>query len=494
MPASILLIDPEPPIQRQVRAACQQLEVRLLVAERLEDAFPLMDEQEPDVVLLDVDRPGSGRFKGFETLLKRQPRLCCILIADRRRSEQAIEAMKRGAIDYLLKPLNHEILVDRLDDALRISRDMTVPAVYEAQPRDRTVDRIIGQSPVMQEVFKLVGLVAPRNVNLLITGESGTGKELIAKAIYHHSRRKDKPFLAVNCAAIPETLLESELFGHEKGAFTGAHVRRIGKFEQCEGGTLFLDEVGDIPLTTQTKLLRVLQDGSFQRLGGTETIHCDVRIIAATNQQIEKLIDERRFRQDLYYRLNVTTIHVPPLRERDLDPVLLAHYFVQKYNPILGTQLQRFAPEVLPILLNYSWPGNVRELENVMKASLVMARGNVFRPEFLPEKIRSMGMGEAKKSGNSVPAREPIFPVGDLGEICRQFLANKHFHGQIYKQAIHSAEREIIRAALQHTGGRLAPAARILGITRTTLRKKMELLGVEVSTAVIDREASAHNG
>ena len=361
---------------------------------------------------------------------------------------------------------------------------MTVPTVYESDTRAAPGERIVGQSSAMQEVFKLIGLIAPRDVNVLITGESGTGKELVAKALYHHSPRQDRPFLAVNCAAIPETLLESELFGHEKGSFTGADVRRIGKFEQCSGGTLLLDEIGDLPLTTQAKLLRVLQDGSFQRLGGTDTIHCDVRILASTNQPVERLIEERKFRQDLYYRLKVTSIELPPLRERDVDVVLLAHYFVRRFNPQLGTQIRKFSPEVLSALLSYSWPGNARELENVIKASLVVARGTVFQLEFLPERIREVPRAVPGATAGGPAPTTPEPKTADIREMCRQFLAHKQFHGQVYKHAIEAAEREVIRACLERTSGQLAPAARLLGITRTTLRKKMAQLGIQVSTSV----------
>ncbi len=488
MAGSVLLIDPDPRVRQQVTTACVQLDAALTAVDRLADALPVIVDKSPDVVLLDVDHPDSGGFDGFDQLRGRWPRLCAILIAERSLSEQAIEAMKRGALDYLLKPLTHDELIAQIGNALRISRDMTVPPVYETEVSDKDADRIVGQSPAMQEVFKLVGLIAPREVNVLITGESGTGKELIAKAVYHHGQRRNKPFLAVNCAAIPETLLESELFGHEKGAFTGAHVRRIGKFEQCHGGTIFLDEIGDIPLTTQAKLLRVLQDGGFQRLGGTETIHVDVRIIAATNQPIERLIEERRFRQDLYYRLKVASIEVPPLRDRDLDPVLLAHYFIKRFNRPLGAHIQRLSPHVLPVLLNYSWPGNVRELENVIKASLVVARGNVFQLEFLPEKIRTaarpLGL-DANEAASPVSSASLEVSLHDLG---RQLLAQTPLHGQIHRKMVESAERAVICAALEYTSGNLASAARLLGITRSTLRKKMKHLGIEVSKTVSSPE------
>ena len=370
MAETILLITNEPSVTEKVRKACQKLEVHLKLAETLEQAEQDLFERLPDLILCD--------YLTFKVLKEQRPRACVLLYAQPGDSDQAIEAIKHGAIDYLISPINLESLVEHIQSALRISRDIHVPAVYEDPTENQAVQRIVGQSPAMKEVYKLIGLIAPRDVNVLITGESGTGKELVARALLHHSPRRNGPFLAVNCAAIPETLLESELFGHEKGAFTGANLRRIGKFEQCHGGTLFLDEIGDIPLSTQAKLLRVLQDNKIQRLGGTSVIDCDVRIIAATHQSLEGLIEEHRFRQDLLYRLKVTSIEVPPLRDREVDVVLLAHYFVERNKQDLASSIRSFAPETLPILLRYRWPGNVRELENAIKAAMVVARGSVF--------------------------------------------------------------------------------------------------------------------
>jgi two-component system nitrogen regulation response regulator GlnG len=484
MAGSILLVHADANVRHLVASACSDLSVSLMLAETLDEACQAIETSPPDVVLLDMGPPEGAGLTMLVELRARWPRLCAVLIAERARSDQAIEAIKHGAIDYLLKPLRREDLTHHLSNALRISHDMTVPTVYESSDRDQPVDRIVGQSPAIHEVFKLIGLIAPRDVNVLITGESGTGKELVARAIYHHSRRKDRPFLAVNCAAIPETLLESELFGHEKGAFTGADIRRIGKFEQCSSGTLLLDEIGDLPLPTQAKLLRVLQDGTFQRLGGSETIHCDVRILASTNQPVEQMIAERRFRQDLFYRLKVASIHLPSLRDRDVDVVLLAHYFVRRFNPEIGSSVQKFSPEVISAFLSYPWPGNVRELENVIKASLVVARGSVFQLEFLPEQIRACSRGAAP--GPQLPS--PTSPLdsreADLRGLCARLLDHEQFHGQLYERVVGSAEREVIRACLAHANGQLAPAARLLGITRTTLRKKMRELNIRVHRSV----------
>jgi two-component system nitrogen regulation response regulator GlnG len=353
--------------------------------------------------------------------------------------------------------------------------------------------RLVGQSPAMQEVYRQIGLFAPQQINVLITGESGTGKELVARAIVEHSPRSDKPFMAINCAAVPDTLLESELFGHEKGAFTGADRRRIGRFEQCDGGTLLLDEIGDLPPATQGKLLRVLQDRSFQRVGGNETITADVRIVAATHQPLEQMIAERRFRQDLYYRLKVATIHLPALREREVDAVLLAHYFADHIGRQMGSQVRSFDPEAVAALLAYPWPGNVRELENVIRSSLAMARGSMFRLEFLPVHVRAGraggnaggASGDTSKSGGSAEAPVRSTPDTAPPDAIEAWIETMLWQGQPrgerpFLEAIAQLERVLIRQALSQTGGRLIHAAELLGISRTTLRKKMRDHGIVV--------------
>ena len=484
MSSTCLLISSDEAVRRQVERAAAQLEAALEWVETVEAGMARMNAQSPDLVVLDVAETADAGGQVFGELRAHWPRLCGVLIADRAQSDRVINAMKHGAIDYLLKSLDNDELIRRMDSALRIARDMTVPTVYEHDESEEAVARIIGQSPAMHEVFKLIGMVAPRDVNVLVTGESGTGKELIAKALYHHSRRKDGPFLAVNCAAIPETLLESELFGHEKGAFTGADVRRIGKFEQCSGGTLFLDEIGDMPLATQAKLLRVLQDGTFQRLGGTATIRCDVRIVAATNQPIEAMVSRKQFRQDLFYRLNVSTIQLPPLREREVDVVLLAHAFVKRFNPELGTHVARFDPQVLPVLLTYPWPGNVRELENVVKSSLVVARGNVLRLEHLPEPLRAAKPADGLPAWSKATSSSAAVPAGDWKALAKDIVESSPHHGKAYQVVIEAAERAVLAAALRQSNGQIAGAARLLGLTRTTLRKKIASLNIQIETSI----------
>ena len=454
MADTVLLITGDRAIARKVRAACTELGADLTHLPSLEVAAKALADDLPDLVLCD--------YQTFHTLKDRHPRACVLLYTEPDNSEQAIEAIKRGALDYLVTPVETPVLVEHLRVALRTSRDIHVPAVYEDPRDDVAVDRIIGQSPAMREVYKLIGRIAPREVNVLITGESGTGKELIARAILHHSPRKDKPFLAVNCAAIPETLIESELFGHEKGAFTGATLRRIGKFEQCDGGTLFLDEIGDVPIATQAKLLRVLQDNSFQRLGGTGLITSDVRVIAATHQPLETMIAEHRFRQDLYYRLKVASIDVPPLREREVDVILLAHHFVRRFNRSLHTNVRTFSPEVLPVLINYDWPGNVRELENAIKAALVVARGTVFQLDFLPEQIRQLKETDAHHPATATRATVDE-PAEQARAVAENLLAQPALSGMLHRAAVSIVERELIRltpTTLRRTTCASSPHAR----------------------------------
>jgi two-component system nitrogen regulation response regulator GlnG len=322
--------------------------------------------------------------------------------------------------------------------------------------------------------------VAPQDVNVLILGESGTGKELIARAIYHHSRRSQAPFLAINCAAIPESLLESELFGHERGAFTGADRRRIGKFEQCHGGTLFLDEVGDMAPGTQAKFLRVLQEGRFERVGGNETLSADVRIVAATNQNLDALIAGGRFRTDLYFRLRGVTIHIPPLRDRREDISELAHYFLFRFNRALGTAVQSISEAALDLLQSHDWPGNIRELQSVLRESLIVAIGPTILPEFLPAELKQEEAADSERPAGTVPVTDD-----DWLALARH-IDDAHQSGKtgLYRFALDQLDRLLISRILQQTAGNQAQAAEILGISRPTLRSKLRSLNLSVQKTV----------
>src|SRR5260370_30874636 len=334
---SLLIVDDEPSILLAFRRAYRERALEVLTAETAGAGLTLAQTHRPDVVILDVQLPDMTGLEALQRLREIDARCPVIFITGKSTTDTAIEAMKLGAFEYLLKPLELPQLRQIIDRALAISRMMQIPAVVaEGEPVDDRADAIIGRCAALQEVYKAIGRVAGQDVPVLITGESGTGKELVARALYGHSRRAAGPFLAINCAAIPDHLLESELFGHEKGAFTGADRRRIGKFEQCSGGTLFLDEVADMSPLTQSTLLRILQEGSFERLGGNETVHADVRILAATNQDLHAAVAAGRFRDDLYYRLSVFTIHLPSLRERGEDLILLIRHYLRRFNKELN--------------------------------------------------------------------------------------------------------------------------------------------------------------
>jgi two-component system nitrogen regulation response regulator GlnG len=344
--------------------------------------------------------------------------------------------------------------------------------VAEAAPDPDVDGAIIGSCPAMREVYKAIGRVAAQDVPVLITGESGTGKELVARAIYQHGPRDKAPFLAINCAAIPENLLESELFGHEKGAFTGADRRRIGKFEQVSGGTLFLDEIGDMPLALQAKLLRVLQEQAFERIGGNETVRTDVRLIAATHHDLKADGAEGLFRTDLFYRLSVFTVHLPPLRERGDDLPLLMRHLLRRFSRELGREVQELAPETLERLCGYSWPGNVRELQSVLKQALLRASGTILLPAFLPDLS-----GGPAESGPAVPAAG----LGLEAYIGQRIGPDAD---DLYAETHRMVDRILLPRVLEYTGGNQHHAARLLGIARQTLRQKLRDLGLHVTHAV----------
>src|SRR5882757_7161100 len=344
-----------------------------------------------------------GGLEVYQRIRQIDARVPVIFVTQTTNTDTAIEAMRRGAFEYLFKPLDLDRLEEVVTEALEVVRLMREPTVVTetASPAAEDIrgDAIVGRCPAMGDVYKAIGRVADQNVIVLINGESGTGKELVARAIYHHSKRSDQPFLAINCAAIPENLLESELFGHEKGAFTGANSQRLGKFEQCDQGTIFLDEIGDMSLATQTKILRVLQSGTFERVGGNKPIRVDVRVIAATNKALEQAVAAKQFREDLFYRLNVVRIQIPPVRERREDIRLLVNYFLTKFAKDQPGPPRSVAPGVLKALEKYHWPGNVRELENIVQRALVMAKGDAILLTDLPAEVS----GQATSGSGPIP-------------------------------------------------------------------------------------------
>lgn len=480
----VLVIDDDRSVVHLIRAACKQIEIEVNSAESAEEGLAALKKLRPDVLLLDVVLPGTTGIALFEQIRDLDERVPVIFITAGGESDTTIEAMKLGALDFLLKPLDVNRIKELVKQSLEIRRLMETPVeVPELTRRPGSNHELIGRSPQMQEVYKAIGRVAPQTVTVLITGESGTGKELIARAIYQHSERRAKPFLAVNCAALPETLLESELFGHEKGAFTGADHRRIGKFEQCNGGTIFLDEVGDMPPLMQAKLLRLLQEQRFERVGGNETIQTNVRIVTATNRDLEAMAAAGTFRPDLYYRLNGFMIKLPPLRDRGDDLLLLIDSFLSRFSQELDKPVQRVSPDALKALLEYPWPGNVRELQSALRKSLLNLTGPVLLPEFLPDEIRH----ERARPGQAaaLPAEEGL--SRDLGTMLDGRLAAGSEN--VYAEAVEFMERYVVTKVLQLTAGNQSKAAKILGITRGSLRNKTNTLGIKIDHVIMPGEA-----
>ncbi|MBX3415794.1 MAG: sigma-54-dependent Fis family transcriptional regulator [Pirellulales bacterium] len=473
---TLLVIDDEAPILHAFKRAFGGGEVTVLTAASAKEGLAKILELDPDVIVLDINLPDRSGIDLFRDIRQHDRRTPVIFITGHGTTDTAIEAMKLGAFDYLLKPLELDELEELVEQAFEVSRLMRVPAIAEGEAINRPADRLIGRSKGMQEVYKAIGRVAPQHVTVLILGETGTGKELVARALYHHSERAKGPFHAVNCAAIPETLLESELFGHERGAFTGAERRRIGKFEQCKGGTLFLDEIGDMTPLTQAKILRVLQDQRFERVGGNETIETDVRVIAATNQPLERLIQQDRFRSDLYYRLSVFTIRLPPLREREGDIELLVPYFLQRFGPELGKEVQSVSPETYAELRQYHWPGNVRELQSVVKQALLKSTAPVLLPSDLPAGFHAGDEG-------SVKAGDSEFP--DLANYIDAQLRRQAPH--VFEDVLRHAKRQLLLRGLEATNGNQVQAARLLGINRSTLRNELRNQGIAVDRHVEEK-------
>ena len=463
---TLLVVDDEPSVLYSFQRVFADNDVNVVTAESVADGLRQFRATDPDVVVLDLKLPDGSGLDLFDEIRAASPKLPVIFITAHGTTKSAIEAMKHGAFDYLIKPVDFDRINEILQRAFSASHLMQVPALL---PLLEPSDPIVGSSSVMQEMCKAIGRVAPQDVNVLILGESGVGKELVARAIYHHSRRADRPFLAINCAALPETLVESELFGHEQGSFTGAARRRIGKFEQCNGGTVLLDEIGDMPLPVQAKMLRLLQEQRFERVGGTETVQTQVRVLAATNQDLERLIAEGRFRSDLYYRLKVVTIAVPPLRERDGDVAELAHHFLFLFNRELGMNVQGFDPEALAFLQQYRWPGNVRELQSVIKEAMLRNTGPIFLPEFLPASLR-----DGSKASEELPS--PEWNGLDLTNVIEGLM--KRGENDLYAKAMRAVEQVLFARVLQETRGHLGQASQRLGLNRSTLRYKLRDLGL----------------
>ncbi len=483
----LLIVDDEESVLYSLEQGLESSGLEILTADTAKRGVQKVRDHGPDAVILDVRLPDMSGLDAYDLIREIDPRLPVIIITAYATTETAIEAMKRGAFEYLLKPLDLHQLRDVVDRALELSRLSRVPATFDEDggtdeegeaPDGLEADRIVGRASAMQEIYKSIGRVAPQNVTVLVLGESGTGKELIVRSIYQHSQRARAPFLVINCAAIPEALLESELFGHERGAFTGADRRRVGKFEQADGGTIFLDEIGDMSPAIQAKVLRLLQEQEFERLGGNDTIRTDVRVIAATNQNLDELVREGSFRSDLFYRLNVFTIQVPPLRARLGDLESLVEYFIRRLGRDLGKSVRTILPDAMELLERHSWPGNVRELQSAIKYALVQATGDVLTVDCLPDALRSTA---AAREGASPPEGESLEVEKYIDGLLRQGQPDVY-------HAVHAVvDRVLLEKVLEHVHGNQVEASDLLGVSRNTLRSKLRALGLTVEKRAVTR-------
>jgi DNA-binding NtrC family response regulator len=467
----ILIIDDDEQLSKSFAKILDQEGYAVERALSGEEGLHQAETRRPDLVVLDVRLPGMSGIKTLELIHERDPKLPVIIFTAYGTTETAIEAMKIGAFDYIYKPFDVPEMLKTIASGLEAGRFMAVPVDMDPEPAQVQREAIIGRSAAMLEVYKAIGRVASTDATVLIRGESGTGKELAARAIYQHSKRSSRPFMVINCVAIPENLLESELFGYEKGAFTGAVHRRVGKIEQANHGTIFLDEIGDMPLSIQSKLLRLLQERSIERLGGREVIPVDVRILAATNRDLEQAVAEGRFREDLYYRLKVVTVFMPPLRDRLEDIPLLTDYLLGRFSREMGMDNPGINSEAIQVLQTYRWPGNIRELANTLQKSLIFNRG-------MPIQSEDISFPVHKKER---PER-----MQDVEHFVHQWIQEmfKDKQDKVFDTCMDQFSSLVIKEALSKTKGNRSQAAKILGMSRPTLHSKMEKLGITVESTV----------
>ncbi|HXR23940.1 MAG TPA: sigma-54 dependent transcriptional regulator [Candidatus Binataceae bacterium] len=467
--ARILVADDDSGIRLVLRHRLEAAGYEVEEAADSQSALEALLSNRDEVALLDIMMPGIGGLEVLSTAREQSSRTLIIVITAASTMNNAVEAMKRGAHDYLTKPFeNLDLVAAAVTRAVEIAAQAAdINRLKDEVNRQLVGGEIIGRSPAMQEVYKLIGRVVNNDATVLLRGESGTGKELVARAIHFKSPRWRGPFVAVNCSAIPHGLLESELFGHERGAFTGATERRAGKFEQASGGTVFLDEIGDLPVELQPKLLRVLQEREFSRVGGFETLRMQARVIAATNQDLEAAVVEKRFREDLYFRLRVIPIDLPSLRERREDIAELTDYFIGKAIREMGANARYISPEARAKLLNYSWPGNVRELENAVLRASLLAPANTVQADDI-----ELGRGGVRPSSSNLDASASLTDL-IARRISEMIESNGREPRDLYQKLVGELEKPLIEIALERAGGNQVHAARILGLNRNTLRKKL---------------------
>ncbi len=477
--AAILIVDDDHHLRRSFDKLLTQDGHTVKTASSGEAALPLARSGEFDLIIMDVRLPGMDGLRTFKAIREIEPLLPVIIMTAFGTTETAIEATKMGAFDYMLKPFNIPEMLSLIEKAVEAGRFMRSRVELDPVPETDSGEAIIGRSRVMQEVYKAIGRSASTDATVLIRGESGTGKELVARALYQHSARSRKPFLVINCVAIPETLLESELFGYEKGAFTGAVNRRVGRIEQADGGTVFLDEIGDMPFGIQAKILRLLQERSIQRLGAREPSPVDVRIIAATNRNLEAALSEGKFREDLYYRLKVVTISLPPLLEREGDIPLLCEYFIRRYSKKMGVPDPGITAEAVEMLCAYSWPGNVRELANALQKALIFNRGG---PVSIEDIARVSGIAPDRT------AEKADLPEETIRAWIRGYLSSHEGGLSMFDSAMEQFSAMLITEALNLNGGNRSRAAKMLGLSRPTLMAKIEKHRIRFETSAISEE------
>jgi nitrogen regulation protein NR(I) len=476
---TILVVDDDPQLRQSFKKILSKVGYTVKTTSTGELGLEIVRESVPDLVIMDVRLPGMNGLEALRAVHEIESKLPIIVMTAFGTTETAIDATKLGAFDYVLKPFEIPDILALIEQALEAGRFMRSPVEIAAMPEKTFTDAIVGQSNPMQEMYKAIGRVAPTDATVLIRGESGTGKELVARAIYQHSLRGDKPFVVINCVAIPDTLLESELFGYEKGAFTGAVSRRVGKIQQANGGSVFLDEIGDMPLSIQAKILRLLQEKNIERLGGSKPVPVDVRIIAATNRDLEAALAEGRFREDLYYRLKVVTISLPPLRERLDDIPLLAEYFLSRLTKEMRLDNPGMSEEAKTVFNDYNWPGNVRELANTIQKALIFSRGGPIRKKDISQAIRDGRV-------------ERVLDKDIADEAIRQWVHQSLSSGSrtdMFASLTDRFVKILISEALNLTGGNRTRAAKLLGVSRPTLLAKITKYHLKTEISVKSDES-----
>jgi DNA-binding NtrC family response regulator len=471
----LLIIDDEESVCYSFAEAFRDEGIEVASAQTIKDGLEVARDWAPEVVVVDYQLPDGTGLELLQQLRKENPKRPVLFITAFGSADLALQAMSKGAFDYLHKPLDLKKLTELIQRAFEAAHLMLAPAQFEVANEG---DRIVGHSQVMQDACKLIGRYAAQDVNVLILGESGVGKELVARALYQHSQRAHQTFLALNCAAIPDPLLESELFGHEAGAFTGAARRKIGKFEQCNLGTIFLDEIGEMSHSLQAKMLRVLQDQSFERVGGNETLQVNVRVLAATNVDLEKAAEQGKFRKDLLFRLKAISIRVPTLRERKEDIAELSHYFLFRFNALHGASVRTIAPDALTMLEAYSWPGNVRELMGVIRSAVINSTGSVLLAESLPPEIQ--GLPQVTLVSSSQTASPTIL------ELVNRLLVDGE--DRIHERAIGELERVLLVRIFEDVQGNLTKASQRLGLSRNTLRARIRVAGLNLERVLAEED------